>query len=79
MDIETALRTLGVSSGCTPEDLKAAYRKKARETHPDRAGTGSEQLFIGVKRAYDFLLLSGTRVKAKRALTHKSIFSIVVK
>ena len=45
---------LGVDPPLTIEDLKQAFRKKARSTHPDKGGCGDE--FIEVKEAYDFLL-----------------------
>lgn len=31
-----ALSILGLSEGATPEEIKAAHRKKVRESHPDR-------------------------------------------
>lgn len=41
---------LGVSSRATEEELKAAYRKKAIETHPDRGGDA--ETFRRVVAAY---------------------------
>ena len=41
---------LGIEPG---DDVKAAYRKRARETHPDRGGSAEE--FEIVHRAYKLL------------------------
>lgn len=48
---------LGVPRDATPEQIKKAYRRLARELHPDVAGTepGSEDRFKDVSRAYDVL------------------------
>lgn len=48
---------LGVPRDATPEQIKKAYRKLAREHHPDVAGAdaGSEDTFKDVSRAYDVL------------------------
>jgi len=48
---------LGVPRDATPEQIKKAYRRLAREHHPDVAGTdpGSEDRFKDVSRAYDVL------------------------
>jgi molecular chaperone DnaJ len=48
---------LGVPRDATPEQIKKAYRKLAREHHPDVAGTeaASEDRFKDVSRAYDVL------------------------
>jgi molecular chaperone DnaJ len=48
---------LGVQRKANSEELKAAYRKKAKELHPDRnAGdTKSEQAFKELNEAYDVL------------------------
>jgi hypothetical protein len=42
---------LGVTPGATLDDLKAAYRLKALEHHPDRGGDPAA--FIALKRAFD--------------------------
>jgi molecular chaperone DnaJ len=48
---------LGVPRDATPEQIKKAYRKLARELHPDVAGNdpASEERFKDVSRAYDVL------------------------
>ncbi len=49
--------TLGVAHDATPDQIKKAYRRLARELHPDVAGAGSdsEERFKDVSRAYDVL------------------------
>lgn len=45
---------LGLQPGCNQEELKAAYKKRALETHPDKGGDVDE--FRSVKVAYESLL-----------------------
>lgn len=44
--------TLGVSERSTQEEIKRAYRQRARETHPDTTKADTAQEFIQVKNAY---------------------------
>lgn len=50
---------LGVAPTATPEELKEAYRRRALECHPDKAGAGAPQPgaadFTEVQRAWDVL------------------------
>jgi molecular chaperone DnaJ len=48
---------LGVPRDATPDQIKKAYRRLARELHPDVAGNdpASEERFKDVSRAYDVL------------------------
>lgn len=48
---------LGVSRRATADELKAAFRKKAKELHPDRnpEDKGAEQKFKELNEAYDVL------------------------
>lgn len=45
---------LGVSSDASQEEIKKAYRKRARETHPDANG-GKDGDFAKVSEAYEIL------------------------
>ncbi len=45
---------LGVERNATPDDIKRAYRKRARELHPD-APDGDEELFKELNRAREVL------------------------
>ncbi len=45
---------LGVGAADPLEQVKAAYRKKALEHHPDRGGSAAS--FMAIKRAYDVIL-----------------------
>ncbi|WP_394237411.1 J domain-containing protein [Niallia oryzisoli] len=53
---------LGVKSSATMEEIKKAYRKRSKETHPDRKG-GSSALFILVQEAYEVLSDEHKRVE----------------
>lgn len=46
---------LGVARDASQDQIKKAYRKLARELHPDVAGDGAEDRFKDVTRAYEVL------------------------
>ena len=45
---------LGIPKTATDQDIKAAYRKLAKEHHPDRTG-GDDTRFKQINEAYDTL------------------------
>jgi curved DNA-binding protein CbpA len=47
---------LGVTRRESPEGIRAAYRDRAREVHPDRLGVDSGEAFRQLREAYDVLL-----------------------
>lgn len=49
-------KVLGVPVNATTEDIKKAYRKKARDVHPDKNPSAeAAEIFIQLKKAFDFL------------------------
>lgn len=50
----SAYRTLGLDPGADQDAIKAAYREKVKQVHPDTDG-GDEEAFMAVKDAYERL------------------------
>ena len=46
---------LGVQSSATAEEIKSAYRKLAKETHPDTSHSASSEQFHRISAAYEVL------------------------
>lgn len=44
---------LGLSHNCTQEEIKKAYRKLARGSHPDTCGNQDSSRFREVQEAYN--------------------------
>src|SRR2546423_13270850 len=53
-------KILGVPEGATQKDITRAYRKLAKENHPD-ANPGKEERFKEISAAYDVLSDAGKR------------------
>ena len=55
---------LGLSKGCSEDDIKSAYRKLAKKYHPDlNKEPGAEEKFKEVQEAYEVLSDSSKRAK----------------
>ncbi|MFB6104614.1 MAG: J domain-containing protein [Halobacteriaceae archaeon] len=57
IDLGTAYEVLGVSPDADPATVRAAYRERVKEVHPDRGG--DESTFKRVTRAYERLREQG--------------------
>jgi molecular chaperone DnaJ len=51
---------LGISCDATGDQIKSAYRRKAKRWHPDRSGEGSDA-FLAIQEAYEVLGDPGRR------------------
>ena len=57
MSVNEYYNILGLHAGCGVEEIKKAYRKKAREFHPDiNPSPSAKDMFILITEAYEFLL-----------------------
>ena len=54
-EILSNLKTLGLKAGATPDDIHSAFRKLARELHPDVTGSKSDFKFKQITSAYTVL------------------------
>ncbi|WBV42452.1 hypothetical protein [Pseudoroseomonas cervicalis] len=54
MDRAAALALLGLAEGASPEDIRAAHRRRMRHAHPDHGGNA--ELAAQLNRARDLLL-----------------------
>ena len=58
-------RILGLSSEATVEEIKKAYRSKARQYHPDiNNAPDAKDHFIIITEAYDFLVSYHEKIKS---------------
>lgn len=58
-------RILGLNPGASLDDIKKAYRNKARQYHPDvNPSPDAEDMFIKVTEAYEFLIAHHGRIKS---------------
>lgn len=51
----TLYEVLGLTPSATPDEIKRAYRKLAKQHHPDCAGAAETARFNQIKHAYDIL------------------------
>jgi hypothetical protein len=63
MTISDYYKILGLHPGCNVDEIKKAYRKKAREFHPDiNPSPSAKDMFISITEAYEFLITYSQRV-----------------
>lgn len=55
-DLSKYYKLLGISNSSSIEEIKKAYRTKAKELHPDITGNNNEA-FLSVKEAYEYLIM----------------------
>ena len=61
MNRKAALCLLSLDSGASLKDVKQAYRRRAKQSHPDKGG--KHESFVRIKEAYDYLCKFGTGSK----------------
>lgn len=75
-DPEGFYAELGLDPAASPKEVMAAFRRKARELHPDVPGTGNTSAFVAIRRAYDVLSNRERRASydqaARKALANAS-------
>jgi Mg2+ and Co2+ transporter CorA len=65
MTIHEYYQVLGLKSDSSIEEIKKAYRKKARECHPDiNPAPDAKDLFIRLTEAYEFLVTYREKIAA---------------
>jgi hypothetical protein len=64
-------KLLGVDQTASLKEIQDAYYKQALKTHPDKSKQASEETFIKVKEAYDYLIKNAS-VSVKDHLIEKN-------
>ena len=61
MSVAEYYNTLGLQAGASTDEIKKAYRKKARQYHPDlNQSPDARDMFIKATEAYELLLSIST-------------------
>nr|BAJ95674.1 predicted protein [Hordeum vulgare subsp. vulgare]BAK03186.1 predicted protein [Hordeum vulgare subsp. vulgare] len=64
----THYEVLGLGAGASRGEIKAAYRRLAREVHPDAVGGGDDEGFIRLHAAYATLADPDERARYDRSV-----------
>lgn len=65
---------LGISADSSNEEIKKAYRKKARLYHPDiNPSPNAKDLFISITEAYEFLIANHEKIKSDDLAYYKAM------
>ena len=62
MDGQCAAATLGADRNANKDDVRRAFRARAKELHPDSGPHGSESAFIALRQAFEILMASAPEV-----------------
>ena len=72
--VDSYLQVLGLTRGASQQEVKSAFRRLAKEYHPDKnKSPGAKQKFLEVHEAYKFLSEAGTRPIESTTHTYESI------
>ena len=67
--METCYEILGVSRDATPDEIRAAYRRLAKQYHPDiNQDPDANERFIAIQQAYETLIDPEARARYDIAL-----------
>ena len=58
MDGRSAAAILGVDRRASKDELRRAFRARAKEVHPDTGPQGSESAFVALHEAFELLMAS---------------------
>jgi curved DNA-binding protein CbpA len=65
MTLSDYYKLLGLQQGCSLDDIKKAYRKKARLYHPDiNPAPEAKDIFISTTEAYEFLIANFDKLRS---------------
>ena len=73
----THYEVLGVGAGASSGEIKAAYRRLAREVHPDAVGGGDGEGFIRLRTAYATLADPDERARYDREVAGRAAVMMV--
>ena len=74
MTVNDYYRVLGLSPEASVEEIKKAYRKKARQYHPDiNHDADAKELFIIITEAYDFLISCHEKIQSDEEAYYKAM------
>lgn len=74
MTISDYFKVLGLETGSSVDEIKKAYRKKARECHPDiNPSPDAIEAFMRATEAYEFLLTYREKIAADDEAYHQAM------
>ncbi len=74
MTISDYFKILGLEKGSTVDEIKKAYRKKARAFHPDlNHSPEAKEIFIKITEAYEFLITYREKITSDEEAFNKAM------